>query len=336
MANPTIEQIARQVKAEMDSQVALEVVAQFVSQRIQEVYSKSKFKALRRYGELDLQAAIGSIDGSSGGTVTVTPGSTIVSGDSTAATVWNNAVEGRFFRVWPLKTWYRIARFDPPATLTLDSPVSTERNTDLTIGTPLAGQSYYIVQKFVPVAPDARYLGTYVLPYLYQPFTFLSPEEMNRRYPSRMLVGPYPWAISEFGSDWTQSNKPKIVEVYPYPLIATVLPYTYWCAPPVFHLDDELPPTFDPHIAREMAMIPVYRYEYIRWLKQGNIQAAEVMKNEFRTQESRMEEWIDQALKSDSGSDDRTFIMERWPNRRSADFDPITTAQADVWSRSEG
>lgn len=332
----TIENIARQVKAELDSSVALEIVAQFVSQRIQEVYSKSKFKALRRYGELQLQAAIGSIDGSSGGTVTVTPGNTVVTGDSTAATVWTNAVEGRFFRVWPLKTWYKIARFDLPATLTLDSPISTERNTDLTIGVPLAGQSYYIVQKFIPVAPDARYLGQYVLPYLYQPFDFVSPEEMNRRYPSRMLVGPYPWAISEFGSDWGQTNKPKIVEVYPYPLIATVLPYTYWCAPPVFVLDDELPPTFDPHVAREMAMIPVYRYEYFRQLRQGNIQAAEVLKNEFRTQEARMDGWIDQALKSDSGTEDRTFIMAEYRRRHSADWDPITTAQADVFSRASG
>jgi hypothetical protein len=333
---PTVEQIARTVKSEMDSSVALEVVAQFVSQRIQEVYSKTKYKSLRRYGELNIAATIGSVDGSSGGTVTVIPGSNIVTGDSTAATIWTNVLEGRFFRTYPLKTWYRIARVDAPAKLTLDSPVSTERNTDFTLGVPIAGQSYYIAQKFIPVAPDARYLGQFVLPYLYQPVNFISPEEMNRRFPSRYLVGPYPWVISEFGSDWGQTNKPKIVEVYPYSVIATVLGYTYWCAPPYLAFDDELPPTLDPHIAREMAMIPVYRYEYIRRLRGGDIQGAEVLKNEFRTQEGKMAEWVDQAIKSDNGTDDLTFIMERWPNRRSADFDPITRASDDVWSRGQG
>jgi hypothetical protein len=333
VAQQTIETIARTVKSEMASDVNLEIVAQFVSQRIMEVYSKSKFKSLRRYGELNIAATIGSIDGSSGGTVTVTPGSNICTGDSVAATVWNNTLEGRFFRIFPLKTWYRIAKVDPPATITLDSPVSTERNTDLTVGVPLPGQSYYIAQKFIPLAPDARYLGTFTLPYYFMPIEFTSPEEMNRRYPSRYLVGPYPWVLSEFGTDWGQSNKPKIVEVYPYTTIATVMPYTYWASPPMLAFDDELPPTFDPHIAREMAMIPCYRYEYMRAMRQGNVQGAELLRNEFRSQETRMDDWVDQALKSDNGSDDITFIMSRYQSRKSADFDPVTSSRDDVWMR---
>ena len=329
----TIEQIARSVKSELNSDVNLEVVAQFVAHRIQEVYSKSKFKALRRYGELDLKAAIGSIDGTSGGTVTVTPGSHIVTGDSTAATVWSSVLAGRFFRIFPLKTWYRIARFDPPGTVTLDSPVSTERNTDLTVGVPLAGQSYYIVQKFIPLAADVRYLGSYVLPYLFNPLSFVSPEQMNRLYPSRYLVGPYPWCISEFGTDWGQTNKPKIVEVYPYPLIDTVVPYTYWATPPLLAFDDELPPTFDEHIAREMAMIPVYRYEAMRHLATGDIQGATLLTREYRTQEANKDGWVDEALKADNGSDDRTFMVENWRRRFPADYDPIQSAAADVWSQ---
>jgi len=337
---PTIEQIARQAKAEMDSSVALEVVAQFVSTKIATVYSKSKFKALRRYGEINLPATIGSgtaetpTTGTPGGTVTITPGSTIVTGDATAATVWDSTVAGKFFRSFPLKTWYRIARFDPPATITLDSPVSTERNTDFTVGTPISGQSYYIAAKFVHAAADARYLGTFVLPYLYQPIGFLSPEEMNLRYPSRYLVGPYPWVVSEFGTDWSLTGKAKLLEFYPYCLAATVVCYTYWQSPPVLAFDDELPPTLDPHVAREMAMIPVYRYEYMRMLRAGNIQAAEVLKSEFRTQEGRMDEWVDDALKADNGTDDKTFIMSNWRyRRRPADWDPLQTAEADVWSR---
>lgn len=329
----TIEDIARQTKAEMDSEINLEVVAQFVSQRIAQVYSQSKFKSLRRYGELDLQATIGSIDGSSGGTVTVTPGTNIVTGDSVAGPLWNNTLAGRFFRVFPLHTWYRIARVDPLGILTLDSSVSTERNPDYTIGVPLTGQSYYIAQKFVPLAGDARYMGVFVLPYLYQPIDYISPEEMNRRYPSRYLVGPYPWCISEFGTDWGSPGKPKIVEVYPYPLIATVICYTYWAQPPYLAFDEELPPTLDPHVAREMAMIPVYRYEYIRAMRRGDAQGAALLKNEFRTQEAKMTDWVDDALKADNGTDDVTFIMRSYHTRRSADWDPTTRAIDDVWLR---
>jgi len=330
---PTIEQIARSAKAELDSDINLEVVAHFVGQKIAQVYSQSKFKALRRYGELQLQGAIGSIDATVGGTITFTPGSTIIIGDSTAAAAWNNTIEGWFLRVWPLKTWYRIARLDPPATITLDSPVSTERNTNFTIGVASSGNSYYIVQKFVPLPTNVRYLGVYVVPYLYNPLEFVSPEVMNYRYPSRHLVGPYPWAISEFGTDFTQTNKPKIVEVYPYPQTATVIPFTYWATPPHLTIDEELPPTFDAHVAREMAMIPILRYEYMRRLRMGDVPGAELLRNDFRAQESKAPEWVDDALKADSGVDDRTFLVSCWRRRLPADFDTLTTAELDVWAR---
>lgn len=329
----TIEDIARSVKSEMDSDVNLEIVAQFVSQRIQQVYAGSKFKSLRRYGELDLPAAIGSIDGSNGGTVTVTPGSNLVIGDATAASVWNESLAGWFFRVFPLHVWYRIAKFDPPATLTLDSPVSTERNPDFTLGTQLVGQSYYIVRRFIPIHRDSRYIGAFVLPRLYQPIHHISPEEMQYRYPSRYLVGPYPWCFSEFGIDWGLSHKPKIIEVYPYSLIADVISYTYWAQPPYLAFDEELPPTLDDYIAREMAMIPVYRYEYVRALKRGDVQGSALLKNEFRMQEAKMEVWKREALMADSGVEDITFIMRSYHSRRGTDWDPTTRAIDDVWLR---
>jgi len=331
----TIEQVARLAKAELDSTIALEVVGQFVAQRITEIFGKSKFKALRKLGELSLKATIGSIDGTSGGTVTVTPGTKVVTGDSTAAAAWSNEQEGWFFRIWPLHTWYRIAKVDPP-NLLLESPVSTERNPDYTPGVPLSGQSYYIGQRLVPAAPDARYFGQFVLPYLYLPIDNISPEDMQRRYPSRMLVGPYPWVVSEFGLDWGKTSHPKLLEFYPLPRIDTVIGYTYWQRPPLLALGDELPPTLDVHVAREMAMIPIYRYEYMRQLKAGQVQSAELLKNEARLQESKIPDFVDEALRADNGMDDMTFIMQRYVSRRSADFDPITDARADIFSRRGG
>src|SRR5262249_40577605 len=162
----TVEEIARSVKAELDSNIALEVVGQFIARRVGEIYAQSKFKALRRYGELVIPSAIGanpSIPASpSAGTVTVTPGSQPLTGDSTDSSVWSTQLAGWFFRVYPLKTWYRIARLDPPSTITLDSPVSTERNINFLVGTPLSGQSYHIIQKYIPLASDVRYPGVFV------------------------------------------------------------------------------------------------------------------------------------------------------------------------------
>jgi hypothetical protein len=328
----TLEQVARGVRAEIDSDVNLEIVVQFVSRRIAELYSKSKFKSLRRLGELRLPAALGSIDGTNGGTCTVTPGSNIVTGDSTAQAAWSRQLEGRFFRTFPLHTWYRIAKCDPP-TITLENPVSTERNPDFVVGTPLVGQAYYIVQRLVPAPPEVRYFGQFVLPYLYQPINFLSPEEMNRRYPARYLVGPYPWVISEFGTDFGRTGLPKLLEVYPYPLIDTIVSFTYWTQPPTFALTDALPPTLDPHIPRELAMIPLYRYEAARALRRGQIDVWKGFSNEARAQEAKFDDLVNDALKSDNGTDDVTFIMDHYPRRRAADWDPVQSAYADVWMR---
>ena len=335
----TIEQIARKAKTELDSDINLQIVGEFVTDRITELYAKTKYKTLRKLGELYLPAALGGITNPQGtpnpnGTVTVTVGSNVVLGDSLAASFWNNTLAGQFFRVFQFKTWYRIAKCDPP-NLYLVNPLVSENNAQFAPPTPVAQTSYYITPRYFPAALDARYFGVFALDYLYQPVEFLSADSMQRRYPSRFLVGPYPWVISEFGSDLTQTGQPKLLEPYPSPNVATIMHYVYYSVPPVIDFYSEIPSTLDEHIPRELCMIPMMRYEMAKAARAGQVEQAAFWRNEFRTQQTVAERLIDQAIQNDSGVDDQTFMIQTSRSRRrSADYDPIQTSREDVWSRN--
>jgi len=339
----TIETIARQAKAELDSDINIQIVGNFVSQKISELYARTKYKALRKLGAMYLTGALGGQTNpqgvvNPGGTVTVTVGSKIVVGDATASPLWTNVLEGQFFRVFQLKTWYKIAKVETSqtaATLLLELPFVSESNAQFTPSTPLASQSYYITPRFFAAAADARFFGTFALDYLFKWLPFISPERMQEIYPSRYLVGPYPWCVSEFQSQLTATGQPKMLEFYPAPLISTIVHYTYWSIPPVIGFAEAIPVTLDDYIAKELAFIPMMRHEMMKAARKGQVDVAALMRNEYRAQETRANTLIDQAIRNDSGVDDQTFMIETLRGRRrSTDFDPLTTAEADVWSRN--
>jgi hypothetical protein len=334
----TIETIARQARAELDSDINLQIVGNFVSQKVTELYARTKYKALRKLGELPLAGALGGITNPQGvsnpnGTVTVTVGSNIVVGDSLAATFFTNLLEGQFFRVFQLKTWYRIAKVDRP-NIILENAFVSESSSQFApaVAVPLSG--YYITPRFYAAAPDARFFGTFVLDYLYKTLGFISPEDMQRIYPSRFLVGPYPWCVSEFQSQLAGTGQPKMLEFYPAPRANTLVHYTYWSAPPIIGFYDSIPVTLDDYIAKELAFIPMMRHEMMKLTREGKIEAAGLMRNEYRAQETKAQTLMDQAIRNDSGVDDVTFIMGTRGRRRAMDYDPISTAEADVWSRN--
>lgn len=339
MATVTIEQIARKARTELDSDINLQVVGQFVSDRISQLYAQTKYKTLRKLGELFLPAALGGQTNAQGvvnpgGTVTVTVGSNIVTGDSTASALWSSKLEGQFFRVFQFKTWYRIAKVDPP-TLRLENIYVSENNASFPAGSPIAGTSYYIAPRYVAAAPDARFFGIFVLDYLYQQLQWISPDQMQSRYPSRFLVGPYPWCCSEFQSNLTATGQPKMIEFYPAPRIDTIVHYTYWSMPPVIGFRDAIPVTLDEYIPKELAMIPIMRYEMAKAARKGQVEQAGFWRNEYRAQETKANELYDIAIRNDSGTEDQTFMLSNanW-RRRPSDFDPIQTAMADVWARN--
>lgn len=334
----TVEQIARTAKTELDSDINLQVVGQFVTNRITQLYAATKYKSLRKLGELYLPGALGGQTNAQGvvnpgGTVTVTVNSKIVTGDSVAAPLWTNLLEGQFFRVFPFKTWYRIAKVDSP-NLTLDNPIISENASLFLPNVPVSGQSYYILPRYVAAAPDARFFGTFVLDYLYLPLEWINPDRMQEKYPSRFLVGPYPWCVSEFQTNLTATGQPKMLEFYPYPLISTLVHYVYWSIPPTIGFYDSLPVTLDAYVAKELAFIPIMRYEMAKALRLGQVEVAASWRNEYRAQETRARELTDDAIRNDSGTDDVTFIMGTTRRRRSADWDSLTTARDDVWSRN--
>ncbi len=327
----TIEEVARKARAELDSDINLQIVGQFVSQRISELFAKTKYKALRKLGELRLAGAIGGQN--SGGTVTITVGKNLVTGDGTAAALWSNKQAGQFFRVFPLKTWYRIAQVTPP-TIVLENAFVSENNVDFPAGTVLTGQSYFIVPRYFAAAADVRFFGLFALDYLMKPLAWINPDQMQAMYPSRWLVGPYPWVVSEFQGNLSATGQPKMLEFYPAPLLDSIVHYVYWSTPPLIGFADTIPVTLDEHIPKELAFIPIMRYEMARSARAGQIEMAAFWRNEMRTQETKGRELVDDAIRADSGVDDLTFMVEhRGWRRRSTDFDPLTTAQADVWSR---
>ena len=334
----TVETIARTAKQELDSDINLQVIGQFVTNRISQLYAATKYKTLRKLGELYLPGALGGQTNAQGvvnpgGTVSATVGSNIITGDAVAAPLWNNTLEGQFFRIFPFKTWYRIAKVDSPS-LILENLVVSENSSLFQPGVPVTGQSYYIVQRYVPAANDARFFGKFVLDYLYLPLEWISPEQMQEKYPSRFLVGPYPWCVSEFQTNLSATAQPKMLEFYPNTLISTLVHYVYWSIPPTINFYDQLPVTIDPYIAKELAFIPIMRYEMAKAVRSGQVEQAAFWRNEYRAQETRANVLTDDAIRNDSGTDDQTFIMQTTRRRRSADWDSLTTARDDVWSRN--
>jgi len=157
---------------------------------------------------------------------------------------------------------------------------------------------------------------------------------MQELYPSRFLVGPYPWCVSEFQSQLAATGQPKMLEFYPAPVVNALVHYTYWSAPPTIGFYDSIPVTLDDYIAKELAFIPMMRHEASKAARKGKIDEAGYWRNEYRMQESKARELIDQAIQNDSGVEDLTFIMSTRRRKRALDYDPIQTAEADVWSRN--
>src|SRR5574342_657523 len=96
----TVEQVAREVLAAIDTQAGHLLAVQWVAERYRRLASRTRFRHLRRLGEVILPAAI------TAGTITTTQGSTTVTGDATAQAAWSNALVDRMLRA--SVAWYRI------------------------------------------------------------------------------------------------------------------------------------------------------------------------------------------------------------------------------------
>lgn len=311
----TVEEVARETVASLDTDAGYLLCSRWVASRYRQLCSRSRFRHLRRIGEVILPGAIDT------GTVTATRGSRTITGNAAAQAVWTPSIVGRFFKAGVV--WYRIGAL-------VNSEIRLEKEYTETDASAVA---YKIVQRYVPLRPDVRWLGQHFVHYrLRRPLDRKSLAEMDYLAPERQLVGTPPvwWAEAPEGLD-ADNRKVKTVEFYPIDNNDELLYYVYWTEPPILGLNDEIPAVIDSHVLREGALIDLMRYEMSRKLNKGMMEIAAVWGNHFRAQSTAWEKNIIEAIRTDRGTDDISFILESVTGARSAG--DITNARDEIFAR---
>lgn len=312
----TLEQVARDVLASVNSQRNYLIAAQWTRNRIQELANASKLRAYRRTGELTLPAAYDT------GTVDVTNGSNIVTGTATAWTA--DLLKHRFLRV--KRNWYAIESIDSATQIRLKSDYTEDTGT---------GQSYELVKRYHELPRDTRAIGWFTYS---TRFRALDPpmalHELDALEPERILVSDSgPWVWAEVGLDEESDNR--LVEFYPPPDSARLLHYVYWVKPPddMKH-SDLVPEAFDLGLLKEGVLIDVMRAEAFDAAARGEVDRAAFYRNEYRAQETRWEQKKKMLKAADSGADDAQFLLRTLSTRYNTALDrDISTAYDEVWSR---
>lgn len=308
----TVEQVAREVLAAIDTQAGHLLAVQWVSERYRRLCSRSRFRHLRRLGEVVLPAVVTT------GTVTTTNGSRTVTGDATAQAAWSNALVDRMFRA--SVAWYRIASYEG-TTLTLASPFS---ETAVTAG------AYTIAPRMVRLADDARWISDDMVHLRSRQLIRGIPRaELDFQVPDRYNAsdaGPVVWAGTESAADGTLQ-----VEFYPVPTQDELIAYVYWAQPPMLRFDETIPPQVPDHVLREGALIDAMRYEAAKAMRMGALEQATYWRNEYQAQSTRWERDILDAIRADRDVDDVTFILQSrgLPGVRK----DVTTAREMVYDR---
>jgi hypothetical protein len=284
----------------VDSQVGPQLVATWVSERYRELTNRSRMRHLLKRGELVLPAVIDD------GTVTVTAGSRVVVGTSTARTAWAAVADdivGRYFRVDAQRNWFRIAGRDGSGDLILESeyvrPFSTADD-------PQSGAGYKVVARFHALAEDLRHIGVLTHPRLHQPLSEVDHQEVDQAMASRVLVADVPEFWCEAGVD---ADGRKLVEIYPYPRTDQLIPYSYYVFSPVLKLDSALPAEIDLHVLKTGALVDIMRWEMAQALRANRPEAAATWRNEMNTMTTRWEDKIREAVKADRASDTLSLQM---------------------------
>jgi len=100
------------------------------------------------------------------------------------------------------------------------------------------------------------------------------------------------------------------VEFYPYENIDSLIRYLRWPDPPDLQIEDELPLGMDEDILREGALIDLMRYMMAQYVAAGKVEAAALMRNEYRAQVTSWEDQVRQTIREDKGNDDLMVMTE--------------------------
>lgn len=287
----TVESVAREVLAAIDTQAGLLLASRWVADRYRRLASRTRFRHLRKVSALALPAPI------TAGTVGVTLGSAAVTGDATALAAWSNTVEGWWLRA--NQAWYEVVEYLGSSGLRLATPYSEATN---------ASASYYLVKRYHALDPMARWLGDFVFVRRRIRLISMALAELDAGTPSRShIVTGGPSYVSEVGTD---ASGARLMELYPYAGQAETIAYVYWSHPPTLTYEEQIPPQIDSHVLREGALIDAMRYEASMAARKGQIEAAAYWRNEYRAQAVSWEREVLDAIRADRGSDDLMFILE--------------------------
>lgn len=291
----TVDDVAYSALAALDTDAGISRAIRWTSERLQELHTKLKLRSLREVGALSLPAAI------SAGTASATRDSTTVTGDATAQAAWTDELIDRHIRFTGRNEWYRIV-----------SVVRTSSSTALRLEAPFADDdvssgAYTIAKRYHALDPRVRFLGKFVYMRLRRELTQTSLTELNVDQPDRLFTNSSgPQYVTELG---VGQDGRRIVELYPYNSTSEIVHYTFWPIIPQLAPGDTLPTSIDPYVLKQGVLVDLMRYEMSRALNTGEIQKAEVWRNDYRAQNTTWMKALDDAQRADKGLDDITLIL---------------------------
>jgi len=293
----TVADIARDLLGSMASDTSMPVAVRWIDNRYKEMVSKVRFRHLRKIGTLVIPPQVRL------GTVSVTLGSANVVGtDTTWATSPGVFLAGAqpYWGFRASGVWYEVNAVSGNTALSLVSAYAETSN---------AAATYHLVKRYHALAPGARWLGGSLLPRLRKDLGDpVGLDELNSWDAQRILVGQPPMAIAQV------HNSPDgylMVEAYPYAKDTELLNYVYWEIPSELGVTSEIPRQVDPYVLKEGAYVDYCRHMMATREREGKMELTGFWRNEFRAADTRWNAIMRDAVRTDRGVDDMSFLLQR-------------------------
>lgn len=286
----TVKEVAYHLAAITQTEEDILLIGTWIDARWKELAAANNLRVLLREGELYIPASIRNV-----GTVSVTQGSTAVTGVDTAFT---NDDVGKHIRIKVV--WYKIVSVVSATSLVLETPYTEPT---------LTGTGYAIVQRQHKLAADVRKLGVFFHMRLRRPLNMAHKQGLDLAIPSRHSLTSVPtWVVEVEAS----VDGIKQVEIYPFSQQPETIHYAYWAKPFDLNIDSILPDFIDIEAFREGVMVDILRHKMHKAMEDGKMEAAALWRNEYRAQETRWNSvYRTRVLGQEQGSDDQEFILSR-------------------------
>jgi hypothetical protein len=309
----TVEEVARSVLGDLNSDAGILRAIRWVIERYQELTTRTRLRQLRRVVQVHVPAPLQGVG------VTLTVGSPTVVVTTSPSPV-TQAHVGWWFRASAV--WYEIAAVHATS-FTLTVPFE-----DTTAGATLPATGT-ILKRTLALPPGIRSVEAVLFPRLRRTLRLVSLFELNQAWPSRPQVGVGPRLVAEVGLDAAGN---RLLEVYPYSQQAETYEVVVTPAAEVLGPTDALPTAIEPMLLKQGVLIDAYRYEMAKALQARDLQGASLWGAELRRQESTWEQAIAHLIEQDRATADMTLLLR--PGGTVPSDDPlVATARDDVWLR---